>query len=102
MNMSEIRFVNPKDREVWLNMWGTLERSQLGGDRDCRCPETGEIWQYMGTIRYGRDWLHEFRHRHHPTTKQREIFRTKANVRFSEQRITDSFLDILVINDYRT
>ena len=77
--MSEIRFVNPEDREAWFALWDTLERSPLGGNRVSRCPETGEIWQYVGTIRYGLQWLHEFRHRHHPTTKQREVFRTQAN-----------------------
>lgn len=72
--MDRIRFVSPKDRAAWFALWDTLERSPLGVDRVSRCPETGEIWQYMGTI----EGNHEFRHRHHPKTKQREVFSTKA------------------------
>lgn len=41
-------------------MWGALADA-TGDYADC-CPETGEVWQYMGTY----DGVHQFRHRHRP------------------------------------
>ena len=34
--------------------------------------EFGESWQYMGTILYKGVFYHQFRHRMHPSTQQRE------------------------------
>ena len=57
--------------DEWLRMWSKLAAMQFGewrGDTRCECPETGETWQYMGTL----DGVHEFRHRNHPLTGTRE------------------------------
>ena len=42
--------------------------------------ETGEVWQYMGTVKKtDREvWVHQFRHRHHPQTKRREYHEVEA------------------------
>jgi hypothetical protein len=49
----------------WDRMWAALA-AMYGGDPVCRCPDTGETWQYMDTITdaLGRPVEHEFRHRH--------------------------------------
>ncbi|UFP97199.1 hypothetical protein [Gloeobacter morelensis] len=44
------------------------------GDPVSRDPETGEVWQYLGTSfdPGRRRWRHAFRHRHHPATGRQE------------------------------
>jgi hypothetical protein len=67
----EATMVIPESAE-WHFMWGMLAVHHLNVDNVkptlCLCPETNEGWQYMGTYE-GR---HEFRHRYHPVTQQRE------------------------------
>jgi len=46
----------------WNAMWASLENAC--GDTADKCPQTGEVWQYMGTY----DGRHQFRHRHRPDT----------------------------------
>ena len=57
----------------WDRMW-----SLVGEDRAEECPETGEVWHYMGTIPVARhaqdvhgDLMHQFRHRSHPEDGKR-------------------------------
>lgn len=45
---------------AWPAMWDALAEA-TGDYADC-CPETGEVWQYMGTD----GGIHCFRHRHRP------------------------------------
>jgi len=56
----------------WDALWRLFQRvaSDAYGATDLadEDPETGEVWQYMGTW----DGEHQFRHRNHPTTGQRE------------------------------
>lgn len=55
--------------EEWHWMWSELALHALNsGDTQCIHPDTGEIWQYMGTS----DDFHTFRHRNHPVTGKRE------------------------------
>lgn len=49
----------------WQRMWDELKN--IEGDYTKRCPETGEVWQYMGSGPEG----HYFRHRSHPVYKRR-------------------------------
>lgn len=62
------RFVEPGSDE-WRALWHALG-IRTGGDVEEKCPDTGEVWQYMGTF----DGRHQFRHRHHPRTKKRELW----------------------------
>lgn len=59
----------------WERMW-----SLMGGDRAEQCPETGEVWQYMGTERVAKrllefpgELVHHFRHRNHPEDGKRRM-----------------------------
>lgn len=46
----------------WAAMWAALQERV---EADYVCPDTGEVWQYMGTKRAtpSHPWKHEFRHR---------------------------------------
>lgn len=68
-----VRFVERGSRE-WARMWAGLgakgyKLPEDGAHRPCPacCPETGECWQYMGTVLdlAGVEW-HQFRHRNYP------------------------------------
>ena len=48
----------------WPAMWDAL-RDITGDYADCN-PASGECWQYLGTY----DGVHQFRHRHRPTSAQ--------------------------------
>jgi hypothetical protein len=76
--VSDLVFVERGTPE-WARVWDLLAAS-TGGDTIQRCPCCGEMWQYMGSFRtentaYGTHTAHEFRHRHCPTTAQREYRR---------------------------
>jgi hypothetical protein len=76
-----------RDEPEWTVMWAELEKRS--GDTKAECPDTHETWQYMGTwpCEAGSDVLvHEFRHRHHPQTKQRELVHITASLDFSLRR----------------
>lgn len=62
--------------EAWDRVWAQLA-AVTGGDIEQRCGcGCHEVWQYMGTFRQeqgaGSRLVHEFRHRHNPTTGQRD------------------------------
>ena len=63
------------DTPAWHNMWDALRA--ITGDTLQHGTETGEVWQYMGTVSTdgGRTWVAEFRHRNHPRTGRRELLR---------------------------
>ena len=49
--------------------WGYLK---YGGATRMQDPESGEVWQYMGTVTVpGRGAEHQFRHRWHPIMQKR-------------------------------
>ena len=57
----------------WDHAWVSLGAHLLnkGIDDPCASYNQGETWQYMGTV----NRCHEFRHRMHPTTGNREVVR---------------------------
>ena len=72
----ELHFIEP-DTPEWNVAWSAFsDRSEL----DVR---TGEVWQYMGTVKHpdGR-WYHNFRHRCHPRTQKREYVDIPASATF--------------------
>ncbi len=54
--MSQIRMLDPS-MKGWQRVWELLVAKY--GDSQCSCPETGEVWQYMGSTKD----VHQFRHR---------------------------------------
>lgn len=64
-------FIQPCTTE-WNELWSLFQRvaSDTFGSSDLadEDPDTGEVWQYMGTW----DGEHQFRHRNHPKTRRRE------------------------------
>ena len=67
-----ITFLTPASA-AWEAAWGVVARARINaGLADPVCaedPDTGEVWQYMGTCQAR---FHEFRHRRHPVTGRRE------------------------------
>ena len=80
----------------WSAAWTALAARTGDADMAAECPDTGEAWQYMGTVWVeepiplalplgsppyigGRGWYHEFRHRHHPKTQARRYERVRAS-----------------------
>lgn len=46
---------------TWNLVWERIRDRY--GDQACRCEQTGEVWQYMGSTVNGDDVEHQFRHR---------------------------------------
>ena len=67
----------------WNEAWDTLAAQPFNDYVTCRhtaeCPESGERWQYLGTYLVGGSWVHQFRHRHHPTWGQRMVCNVEVN-----------------------
>jgi hypothetical protein len=77
------------DSREWEEAWTGLRlqlRILYSLTSDCvdECPETGEVWQYMGTAwRNGEEngvpgWYHAFRHRNHPRLRRRVNLNLRA------------------------
>ena len=87
----DLHFVMEKDPE-WERMWqslGALKMNRSMPDPTvCFCNDTAEAWQYMGSYRLprSRHWVHEFRHRHHPQTKDREYVRIRWNKKAAKKK----------------
>jgi hypothetical protein len=47
--------------EEWEKAWNSLKEEFE--DTSCECPQTGEVWQYMGTMKKVFGYVHSFRHR---------------------------------------
>ena len=66
----------------WRLAWGRLAELSGDADREAMNPRSGEVWQYMGSVRSSvksdAAWRHEFRHRDHPRTKQRLLLIVRA------------------------
>lgn len=56
-----------RDSPEWNRMWKMLANLPLNNG-DTVCLNQDEVWQYLGTV----NGEHEFRHRCHPSTNQRE------------------------------
>lgn len=69
-----------KNTNEWIMAWDRLSHailnSMLPDPMVAEDADTGEVWQYMGTV-FNEDyasWQHEFRHRKHPKTGNRERY----------------------------
>lgn len=71
MNEDNFKLMSPNN-VGWDSAWAKIEK--VFGDKFCECPETGEVWQYMGsTIKppyvdstgkvLFQTVIHQFRHR---------------------------------------
>lgn len=77
-------FVPPENHE-WPIMWQKLADQYNAPDFLSKCPQTGEVWQYMGTVAAFDNVYHEFRHRNHPTTNTRLNVKIHASDAFFER-----------------
>ena len=103
--MSHAAFLSCTDPE-WPRMWEALADA-TGDYADC-CPETGEVWQYMGTVNRDRPAIgstlpltvvvHEFRHRHRP--RQIRPGRAQINGFATDTRGKRVYLWIAASRDY--
>ena len=75
--VKEWALLKPRSAE-WKAAWKAM--AQRMNDPDCEAldPDSGEVWQYMGSLRRARLWEHEFRHRWHPRIQQRIVFSVPA------------------------
>jgi hypothetical protein len=66
-----------KDSNEWNHMWEWVAAHPLneGLDNTSLAMNDGEGWQYMGSFRQEDRVIHEFRHRNHPRTQQREFIK---------------------------
>ena len=66
-----------ESKEEMDRAWTALAAKEINrGQTQPRVCESehGEVWQHMCCFRLpGRIWFHQFRHRQHPNTGQREI-----------------------------
>ena len=77
-----------KDKDEWEFAWKRL--LQVTGDPNETMENNGECWQYMGSIYVAPTWVHQFRHRNHPSTNQRvykDITASKNFAGFPKARI---------------
>jgi hypothetical protein len=77
-SQKEWALLEPRSRE-WKEAWKGL--AELTGDVDFEAENksTGEVWQYMGSVRHAGAWGHEFRHRDHPLTGRRWVLTVRAS-----------------------
>lgn len=67
-------FMDPgKDKAEWEHAWSAFT------DREMYNGELGEALQYMGSVKRGSGWKHEFRHRAVPGTNQRQYWSMPAS-----------------------
>ena len=84
---SNFAMMSPEGDE-WTKAWDALARDTVnrkvtGDKRAAEDSEAGECWQYMGT-HYSRShggWIHDFRHRRHPTYRERLVWQIDAYYR---------------------
>ena len=74
---TRIAFVE-EDSAEWRAAWKRLARMSGDADFMAEDPQTGEVWQYMGSVRHGPQWQHEFRHRNHPREQKRLLLLVRA------------------------
>ena len=61
-----------RDSNEWHRAWEVVHNTRF----PVRKPgpvQSDEFWQYMGSFNRDGKWQHEFRHRYHPATAQREF-----------------------------
>ncbi len=62
-------------------MWDKLAKHPLNRDDEIphMCENGGETWQYMGTYETDLKISHQFRHRRHPKTSDRQYIYIEAS-----------------------
>jgi hypothetical protein len=76
---SEWAMLKPRSSE-WNAAWKAMAERTGDADFVAMDDQTGEVWQYMGTVRRSRTaWEHEFRHRAHPTMRCRVYLTVPAS-----------------------
>lgn len=73
------RMMEPDSEPEWHLAWQGLARLTGDDDFEAQHPESGEVWQYMGSTDARGHWQHEFRHRDHPLTGERRYVRVAAS-----------------------
>lgn len=87
MALERVSFTDIKLMEFgsaeWIRAWQS--RTQITGDDDFEAedPQTREVWQYMGSVKIAGRWVHQFRHRNHPVTKNRWYVNVPAHPSWS-------------------
>lgn len=77
--MAGMAWVEQGDPE-WERMWSAL--AERGEAIDVPDPDSGECWQYMGTVPVKGSWCHQFRHRCHPVLHSRQYVNLPASAEF--------------------
>jgi hypothetical protein len=76
-SLSESIFVVKQGSKEWDYLWSELAKLSINQGlpkpTEAEDEDTGETWQYMGTVIQGNGLVHQFRHRNHPKTKKREL-----------------------------
>ena len=77
---TKLGLVRVNSRE-WFHAWKLLGETTQDADHCAEHPETHEVWQYMGSmLSVGEQgWVHEFRHRQHPSDGARWLVRVAAS-----------------------
>lgn len=74
--------------EEWAYAWDRLSTTSPD-DKQEACPHCCEVWHYMGSVlrpaTKGATILHQFRHGHHPHTKNRRIELIPASPAFQRR-----------------
>ncbi len=68
--------VDPAEPE-WVVLWEALETDK--GDTRAEDPESGEVWQYMGTVTGTCGFVHQFRHQCHPDYGRKIVANVQAS-----------------------
>ena len=68
-------FYMRRDHPEWDLAWDRMAadgiNAGLADPFGAWCKESGECWQYMGSVRDAAGNRHDFRHRHHPAVNRR-------------------------------
>lgn len=76
-SQKEWALLEPRSPE-WKAAWKGLAHLTGDDDFEAHNERSGEVWQYMGSVRHAGAWGHEFRHRDHPLTGRRWVLTVRA------------------------
>ena len=81
------------DSPEWDFMWNWLENHPLnkGLENPTSATNDGENWRYMGSFKQGERVIHEFRHRNHPVTNQRQDVKVEASKELTQEQIQKEY-----------
>jgi len=79
-----IHLSEAEEPEEWAFVWDHLSTT-IAEDKAERCPHCSEVWEYMGSVLTGATILHQFRHRHHPHTRNRRYELIPASPAFQRR-----------------